>query len=151
MIPQVDITFIVLLVLAGFCYLTNNHTVTFAVLILLLFKVTPLAKFFPDLQQYGITIGIVILTAAVLVPLANGSLTIQEIVKSFTTWQSVLTILIGIFVSWLGMRGIGLMESKPVIVNGLIIGTLIGVSVFKGVPVGPLIAAGLLSLLIGKA
>ncbi|MCO6560559.1 MAG: DUF441 family protein, partial [Gilliamella sp.] len=41
--------------------------------------------------------------------------------------------------------------AHPTIINGLIIGTLIGVAFFKGIPVGPLIAAGILSLLIGKS
>lgn len=31
------------------------------------------------------------------------------------------------------------------------VGTILGVAFFRGVPVGPLIAAGLLSLLIGRS
>ncbi|ADP12570.1 hypothetical protein EJP617_28890 [Erwinia sp. Ejp617] len=34
--------------------------------------------------------------------------------------------------------------------GGLLIGTMFGVSLFRGVPVGPLIADGLLSLMLGK-
>ena len=37
----------------------------------------------------------------------------------------------------------------PDVVAGLLIGTVAGVAVLRGVPVGPLIAAGMLSLLIG--
>ena len=37
------------------------------------------------------------------------------------------------------------------LVAGLLIGTVLGVALFRGVPVGPLIAAGLVSLLIGKS
>jgi len=43
------------------------------------------------------------------------------------------------------------MGANPTIINGLIIGTLIGVAFFKGIAVGPLIAAGMLSLVIGKS
>lgn len=111
---------------------------------------TPLSQFFPVLQYHGITVGIMILTAAILVPLANGSLSALMLFKSLANWQSFLAVIVGIFVSWLGMRGIGLMESKPMIVNGLIVGTLIGVAFFRGISVGPLIAAGLLSLFLGK-
>lgn len=147
---QFDITFFILLALAGLCYVTHNNTVTFAVLLLLIFKLTPLSAYFPILNQYGLTIGIVMLTAAMMVPLADGSIGIKEIVKSFLTWQSLLAIVVGITVSWLGSRGIGLMKINPTIVNGLIVGTLIGVAFFRGVPVGPLIAAGVLSLILGK-
>lgn len=150
MFAQFDISFFLLLGLAALCYFTHNNTVTFAVLLLLLFKLTPLSTYFPFLNQYGLTIGIVILTAAMMVPLADGSLSIKDILKSFTSWQSILAIIVGILVSWLGTRGISLIGAHPTIVNGLIVGTLIGVAFFKGIPVGPLIAAGLLSLIIGK-
>ncbi|QIQ21926.1 DUF441 domain-containing protein [Zophobihabitans entericus] len=148
---NLDITFFVLLALAALCYVTNNNTVTFAILLLLLFKLTPLSAYFPMLSKYGMTVGIVILTAAVMVPLANGSMGIQEMLKSFVHWKSLLAVIVGIFVSWLGMRGVSLMSANPMIVNGLIVGTLIGVAFLKGIPVGPLIAAGMLSLVIGKS
>lgn len=150
MMAQFDVSFFILLGLAAICYLTHNNTVTFAVLLLLIFKLTPLAGYFPILNHYGLTVGIVILTAAMMVPLADGSLGIKDILKSFTTWQSLLAIVVGIIVSWLGTRGVALMGANPMIINGLIIGTLIGVAFFKGIPVGPLIAAGMLSLIIGK-
>ncbi|WP_392560709.1 DUF441 domain-containing protein [Orbus mooreae] len=147
---QFDVTFFILLVLAAICYLTHNNTVTFAILLLLIFKLTPLATYFPILNHYGLTVGIVILTAAMMVPLADGSLAFKDILKSFTTWQSILAIAVGILVSWLGTRGVSLMAANPSIINGLIIGTLIGVAFFKGIPVGPLIAGGILSLVLGK-
>jgi len=150
MMAQFDITFFVLLGVAALCYLTHNNTVTFAILLLLLFKLTPLATYFPFLNRYGPTIGIIMITAAMMVPLVNGSIGYKDILRSFTSWQSVLAVVVGIFVSWLGTRGISLMGANPTIINGLIIGTLIGVAFFKGIAVGPLIAAGILSLVIGK-
>ncbi|MCP9689427.1 DUF441 family protein [Escherichia fergusonii] len=53
-------------------------------------------------------------------------------------------------VSWLGGRGVTLMGSQPQLVAGLLVGTVLGVALFRGVPVGPLIAAGLVSLIVGK-
>lgn len=43
------------------------------------------------------------------------------------------------------------MTHQPSVVAGLLVGTVLGVALFRGVPVGPLIAAGLLSLVIGKS
>ncbi|NUA46865.1 hypothetical protein HAT94_00064 [Dickeya solani] len=65
-------------------------------------------------------------------------------------WKSLLAVAIGVAVSWLGGRGVTLMSNQPSVVAGLLVGTVMGVALFRGVPVGPLIAAGLLSLLIGK-
>lgn len=45
-----------------------------------------------------------------------------------------------------------LIDDAPTVSGGgLLVGTVLGVALFKGVPVGPLIAAGLLSLVIGKS
>lgn len=148
MFTQFDMNFLLLLVLAGISYFSGNLSVTFAVLILLLFKLTPLSAFFPLLQQKGMMIGIIILTAAVMTPLATGSIGLKEIIGTAKSWQGILAILIGICVSWLGYRGVNLMEANPKIITGLIVGTLIGVAFFKGVPVGPLIAGGILSLVM---
>ncbi len=53
--------------------------------------------------------------------------------------------------AWLGGRGVKLMSNQPDVVAGLLIGTVAGVALLRGVPVGPLIAAGILSVLIGKS
>ncbi|ELW17176.1 DUF441 family protein, partial [Escherichia coli] len=50
----------------------------------------------------------------------------------------------------LGGRGVTLMGSQPQLVAGLLVGTVLGVALFRGVPVGPLIATGLVSLIVGK-
>lgn len=141
----------ILVLLAILSYFVHNTAVTISILVLLAIKLTPLAQFFPYVEKQGITLGIIILTIAVMAPLASGTLPPSALVKSFLDWKSLLAILVGIFVSWLGGRGVSLMGSQPTIVGGLLIGTIIGVSLFRGVPVGPLIAAGIVSLfLVGK-
>ncbi len=148
--PNIDPTLIVLLVLAGLGILSHNNTVTIAILVLLILRLTPLEAAFPAVQKYGLTIGITILTIAVMAPLANGKMTPAMLMQVFVNWKSLTAIIIGIAVAWLGGRGVTLMASQPSIVAGLLVGTIIGVAFFKGIPVGPLIAAGMVSLIIGK-
>ncbi|MGD8205087.1 DUF441 domain-containing protein [Pantoea sp. FN0305] len=138
----------ILLVLGGLSLLVHNTAVTLSVAALLVIKLTPLSQFFPYIEKQGLTLGIIILTIGVLSPLVSGSLPLNTLLKSFLDWKSLLAIAVGILVSWLGGRGVTLMSSQPTIVGGLLIGTIIGVSLFRGVPVGPLIAAGLVSLFI---
>lgn len=147
---NVDSTLIILLVLAGLGIISHNMTVTLAMLFLLVVRITPLNDFFPWVEKYGLTIGILILTIGVMAPIASGKISAQEVLSSFLNWKSILAIIIGIIVSWLGSRGVTLMSHQPSTVAGLLVGTVIGVALFRGVPVGPLIAAGILSLLIGK-
>ncbi|PHM75238.1 DUF441 domain-containing protein [Xenorhabdus kozodoii] len=148
---HIDPTLLILLVLAGLGIISHNITVTLAMLFLLVVRITPLNQFFPWLEKYGLTIGILILTVGVMAPIASGKISAQEILGSFLNWKSLLAIAVGVMVSWLGSRGVTLMSSQPSTVAGLLVGTVLGVALFRGVPVGPLIAAGLLSLMIGKS
>ncbi|WP_025685024.1 DUF441 domain-containing protein [Paenibacillus maysiensis] len=145
-----DYSSLILLVLTGLGIVSGNSTITIAMVVLLLLRVTHFHTAFPWLEKYGLTIGIIILTIGVMTPLASGKISISQVIESFLHWKSLLAIAIGILVAYLGGRGVTLMSGQPIIVTGLLIGTVIGVAFFKGVPVGPLIAAGLLSLLIGR-
>ena len=147
---NIDPTLVILLVLAGLGMISHNITITLAMLFLLVVRITPLNNFFPWFEKHSLTIGILILTIGVMAPIASGKILPQGVINSFLNWKSLLAIMIGILVSWLGSRGVSLMSNQPSTVAGLLVGTVIGVTVFRGVPVGPLIAAGLLSLLIGK-
>lgn len=148
---QLDLNLIVLIVLLACGVLSQNTAVTIAAAVLIVFRITPLSEFFPLLQQHGLNIGIIILTIGVLTPIASGSIAGNDILKSFLSWKSLTAIAVGVFVAWLGGRGVQLMANQPNIVAGLLIGTVAGVAILRGVPVGPLIAAGILSLLIGSS
>jgi len=145
-----DMTSLLLLGLAALGVISSNSPVTIAMVFLLLLRVLGLQQTFPWLERNGLTIGIIILTIGVMTPLASGKISLQTVGQSFLHWKSLTAIGIGILVAYLGGRGAVLMGSQPTIVAGLLIGTVIGVAFFKGVPVGPLIAAGILSLLIGR-
>ncbi|TCM63706.1 uncharacterized membrane protein (DUF441 family) [Acinetobacter calcoaceticus] len=148
-LSNLDLNLIVLIVLLACGVLSHNSSITIAAAVLIIFRITPLSEYFPYLQNYGLHIGIIILTIGVLTPIASGKLPGEAILKSFLSWKSLLAIGIGLAVAWLGGRGVKLMSNQPDVVAGLLIGTVAGVAVLRGVPVGPLIAAGLLSLLIG--
>lgn len=144
-----DLNLMVLIVLLACGVLSHNSAITIAAAILIIFRMTPLQVYFPYLQDYALHIGIIVLTIGVLTPIASGRIAGDAILKSFFSWKSVLAILVGVAVAWLGGRGVKLMTNQPNIVAGLLIGTVAGVALLRGVPVGPLIAAGILSLVIG--
>lgn len=146
---QLDLNLMVLLVLLACGIFSHNSAVTIAAAVLIVLKITPLHDLLPYVQQHGLNIGIIILTIGVLAPIASGKIAGESILKSFLSWKSLLAIAIGVFVAWLGGRGVKLMSNQPDIVAGLLIGTVAGVAVLRGVPVGPLIAAGILSVFIG--
>ena len=140
--------FLVVLIFLG--VIGNNSSITIAATVLLLMQQTFLAKYLPYMEKYGLNIGIIILTVGVLAPIISGKIQLPGFV-ALLNWKMLLAIAIGIFVAWFGGRGVGLLGTQPVLITGLLIGTIIGVSFFGGIPVGPLIAAGILSLMLGKS
>lgn len=139
--------FLVSLIFLG--VLSNNNTITISAAVLLLMQQTALVKYVPMAEKYGMTLGIIFLTIGVLSPLVSGRVQIPGW-SEFVNLKMLAAVAVGIFVAWVAGYGIPLMSSQPVLVTGLLIGTIIGVAFMGGVPVGPLIAAGLLSFVAGK-
>ncbi len=140
--------FLVVLIFLG--VVGNNSSITISATVLLLMQQTFLAKYLPYMEKYGLNLGIIILTVGVLAPIISGKIQLPGFV-ALLNWKMLLAIAIGILVAWFGGRGVGLLGTQPVLITGLLIGTIIGVSFFGGIPVGPLIAAGILSLMLGKS
>ena len=138
---------LVFLIILGL--MSQNSAITISAAVLLIMQPTLLSKYIPILEQYGIKIGIIILTIGVLAPLVSGKIQLPDL-SSFFNWKMGISILIGALVAWLAGKGVPLMGEQPVLVTGLLIGTIIGVSFLGGIPVGPLIAAGILAILVGK-
>lgn len=140
--------FLVVLIFLG--VVGNNSSITISATVLLLMQQTFLAKYLPYMEKYGLNIGIIILTVGVLAPIISGKIQLPSFI-ALLNWKMLLAIAIGILVAWFGGRGVGLLGTQPALITGLLIGTIIGVSFFGGIPVGPLIAAGILSLMLGKS
>lgn len=140
-----------LIVLIALGVISHNNAITIAACVLLIMQQTALAHYLPWVVKNGLNIGIIILTIGVLSPLVSGKIQLPELSELLTNWKLIAAIIVGIFVAWLGGKGVGLMTLQPALVTGLLIGTVIGVAFFKGVPVGPLIAAGILALVLNVA
>lgn len=150
-LSTLDISLIVLFILLGLGVFSQNNTIIIATALLIIIKVSPLnVHIMPVVEKYGLSLGILILTIGVLAPIASGKISGEVILKSFVSVKSLLAIAVGVLVAYLGGRGVELMTDEPSVIAGLLIGTVAGVAVLRGVPVGPLIAAGILSLFYWK-
>lgn len=129
--------------------LSNNSTITIAATVLLFMQQTLLAKYLPLVDKYALNSGITLLTIGVLSPLVSGKTPFFHYYEFFSL-KMIMAIIIGILVAWLAGRGVPLMSNQPILVTGLIIGTIAGVALLGGIPVGPLIAAGILSFFVDK-
>ena len=137
-----DQSYIILLAILGLSLVGHNMSVAYATGAILVIKLLGLTQVLDLLGKHGLNWGIILLTVAILVPIANGSIGYKEIVECFKGRVGLISLVIGIFVALAGFNGVNFLKEAPEIVSSLIIGTMIGVFFFNGVPVGPLIAAG---------
>ena len=120
----------------------HNMTVVYATGIVLGLKVLGLDTALTALGSHGLHWGIILLTAAILVPIATGEITLQTMIDSFKTPIGVVAVLAGLLAAIAGGGGLKLLSTTTELIPALIIGTMVGVIAFKGVAVGPLIAGG---------
>ncbi|PVX40490.1 uncharacterized membrane protein (DUF441 family) [Pasteurella langaaensis DSM 22999] len=137
---------LVVLILLG--VLGNNSSITISAAILLLMQQTFLSKYIPFVERNGLNIGIIILTIGVLAPIVTGKVPLPNF-SALLHWKMFLALAVGMLVAWFAGRGVNLMGTQPILLTGLMIGTVAGVAFLGGIPVGPLIAAGILSLVLG--
>ncbi|WP_163538132.1 DUF441 domain-containing protein [Gracilibacillus sp. YIM 98692] len=139
--------FLIILFLLG--YFGKNQAIMVAVYILFGLKLVKLDdKFFPYLQDKGIGWGVIIITVAVLIPIATGEIGFKDLLESVKSFHAWIALASGIFVAVIAKNGLTLLANDPHITTALVIGTIIAVVVFQGVAVGPLIGAGIAYLLI---
>lgn len=148
MMGQINPIALFLVVLIGLGVVGNNATITIAAAVLLLIQQTFLSKYLPLVDKYALQWGIILLTIGVLSPLVSGKTKLPQQWGDYVNLNMMLAMAVGVLVAWIAGRGIPLMGGQPVLVTGLLIGTILGVAFLGGVPVGPLIAAGLLSFLV---
>ena len=135
--------YLMLLLILALGIIGHNTTVAYAVIIVLVLKLLGLTAMLDILSVNGLNWGIVLLLAAILVPIATGDVTIANMIDAFKSPLGVAAIGCGVLAAMAGGGGVELLKNDPHIVAALIIGTIIGVCFFKGVAVGPLIAGGM--------
>jgi|SRR5690606_1514026 len=136
--------FLFMLLLLAIGFIAKNQSLMIAASILIVLIVIGIDhKIFDTLQAKGINWGVTVITIAVLAPIASGHIGFKklgEVVKSPYAWIALAA---GMAVAIIARYGVGLLSTDPHITTALVIGTILAVALFKGVPVGPLIGAGI--------
>ncbi|MDQ1144778.1 uncharacterized membrane protein (DUF441 family) [Bacillus sp. SORGH_AS 510] len=137
-----SLLFLLLLLVIGF--IAKNSSLMLAVGVLLILKAGGLdSKSFSFLQSKGINWGVTIITIAVLAPIASGEIGFKDLTSAFKSSYAWIALIAGMAVALLAKGGVKLLADDPQITTALVLGTILSVSLFKGVAVGPLIGAGI--------
>jgi len=144
-------TNIILLIIFTISLLGKANTVAIATGILLVLKVIGLDRFiYPFIEKNGITYGIIILISGILLPIANGKITVDSIKDIFTSWIGIAALSLSFFTTYLSGQGLDFLTTygHSEVMPSLIIGAVVATAFLSGVPVGPFITCGMLVLLI---
>ncbi|MCM3725381.1 DUF441 domain-containing protein [Neobacillus cucumis] len=137
-----SLLFLLLLLVIGL--IAKNSSLMIAIAVLLLLKAGGLeAKSFSFIQSKGINWGVTLITIAVLAPIASGDIGFKDLTSSFKSPYAWIALISGMLVALLAKGGVKLLADDPQITTALVLGTILSVSIFKGVAVGPLIGAGI--------
>ncbi|MCG0277665.1 MAG: DUF441 domain-containing protein [Thermanaeromonas sp.] len=137
---------LILIMLLGI--LGRSNIIAAAAAILLVLEFVNLERFFPLLERRALEIGLIFLVISVLIPFTHGHVGPAEILRSFTNTTGLIAILSGLLATLLNCQGLELLRRYPHMMIGMILGSIIGVAFFGGIPVGPLMAGGIAALLV---
>jgi uncharacterized membrane protein (DUF441 family) len=126
----------------------RSRNITTAACILLIFKLLSLDRFLPLIERRGLETGLLLLTIGVLVPFLNGKITRKDVTSIFTSAPGILALAGGALATYTNGAGLALLKADPQMIAGLMLGSIIGIIFLKGVPAGPLMAAGITALLL---
>lgn len=145
-----DISIIILLILLAAAVLGHADSVAIATCILLIIKLLHADKYiFPIIEKNGVSWGIALLTAAILIPIARGDVKTTDLKNIFTAWIGIAALVLSFlttYLSGLGLRYLTIQQHSDVM-PALIIGSVAAAAFLGGVPVGPLITSGMLTLI----
>lgn len=139
---------LILLFILAASIIGKNNSVSIATGFLIIVKLVNWDSLLHMVNDKFLNIGIIILTMGVLAPIALNKIKLSDIINLIKTPAGIITIASGVIVTVLSTNGLTLMAKEPDIIADIVLGTVIGVSFFKGTPVGPMIAAGIAGLFL---
>lgn len=123
-------------------YLSKNTAVAYASAVLLVMKAVMPTKALEYVNMHGVNWGIILLTIGMFAPIALGQIEVKDIIESFKTPAGILGVFVGVMIAVLGSWGVDSLHNDPTLVVSIMVGTIVGIVVFKGLPMGPIIASG---------
>ncbi|MFA6942053.1 MAG: DUF441 domain-containing protein [Clostridiaceae bacterium] len=142
-------TNIILVILLSISIIGKADSVSIAIALLLVIRLLHVENLiFPLLEKKGMFIGLVCLTAAILIPIANGSVNSINIKNNFFSVVGIMALILSFFTTYLSGVGLKYLTAggHSDVMPSLIIGAVAAAAFLGGVPVGPLITSGMLAL-----
>ncbi|MEA4826939.1 MAG: DUF441 domain-containing protein [Clostridium sp.] len=134
---------LVLVILFILSLITKNKSLAFASLLIFLVSLSNNYKTINFIEKYFMDIGMIFLMIWMLVPLIKQNNTSAITISSLLSVKGIISFTAGIIVVVLASRGVNLLKGNTDTLAGVVIGSIVGVALLGGVPVGPLVASGI--------
>jgi uncharacterized membrane protein (DUF441 family) len=142
MVGEVILVILIIVGLVG-----KSPIISTAACVLLVVKLIHLERYLPAIERRGLEFGLLLLTFSVLVPFASGRIQWKEISGALTSWPGWIALAGGALATYVNGKGLEMLKFDPQLIVGLVLGSILGIVFFRGIPVGPLMAAGITAIL----
>lgn len=121
--------------------------ISVAASLLLVMRMLSVGRFFPMLERRSLELGLLFLMISILVPLASGKIDARDMLKTIFSPVGLITIMAGIIATVINEKGLELLQLYPSLLICVVVGSVIGIVAFGGMPVGPLMATAIAALM----
>lgn len=122
----------------------KNQSLQIASVVVLICKLFPQSsKLMQLVQDKGISWGVTVISVAILMPIALGQIGFKDLLNAFKSPAGYVGVACGILVAILSKKGVHFLAASPEMTVALVLGTILGVVIFKGIAAGPVIASGM--------
>ena len=142
---------IILTAILVMAVLGRANSVAVAVCLLLIVRLLNLDQVvFPSIDKHGVFWGLVLILAAILMPIANGKITLAAVKDVFTSWIGIIAFVLSLFTTYLSGLGLSYLtvQGHNDVIPAIITGSVLAAVFLGGVPVGPLITSGILAMFV---
>lgn len=129
-------------------WLGKNHLVVWACLALLALIAAGWTPYLGNLEEPALRLGLTLLTLSILIPFVRRVKDVAALWHSLASPLGLFAALTGAVAAYLAGRGVPALRTHPEMAIGLIVGSVLGATLLRGVPTGPLIAAGVTGMLL---
>ncbi len=139
---------VVLLVCLALGLVGRNPLIVAASAALLLLTLGRMGTLIQWVGQHGTTVGVFLLIVSLMAPVAAGQLSLAGFTGELLRPSGLIAVGVAAAAAYFGRGGVQFLQSYPAALVGLIVGSVLGTIVLRGVPTGPLIASGITALLL---
>lgn len=134
---------IIILTLVILSFVTKNKNLGISAAIIFAVSLTNNEKTIDFIEKYFMDLGMIFLMMWMLIPLLKMGDHGGSSFKSLLTLNGAVSFLMGTVVVILAAKGVDFTKGNADVLSGVVLGSVVGVSLLGGVPVGPLIASGI--------